>query len=269
MIKPRSPIFWPGFRAMLKQQFLLLTRYPVNLMANFLLVLVLVIVVTLAITVFAPQGMAPRFSSITLYGFVIYIFLTHTIWTVGFSLQKEKVEGTLTSLYLSPASRFATLLARSLVALAWTALASSVGLLIAQVFTGPLAFARPWLALGILLLTISGFIGLGFAIAGLALRFGETVELLANLLEFGLMGLCAIFFPFSVLPGPLQNIARAIPLSYAVDAFRTVSLGLAQPELLPLEAELIIVAAAGLLGPGLGYIIYLINEKSIRQQGAL
>jgi ABC-2 type transport system permease protein len=263
------PMFWSSFRAMLKQQFLLLTRYPINLVANFLLVLVMVIVVTLVITLFAPPSMAPRFRGITLYGFVIYIFLTHTIWTVGFSIQKEKVEGTLTGLYLSPASRFSMLLARSLVALSWTAIAGTIGLMVAQAFTGPLVFHQPWLALGILLLTISGFIGLGFAIAGFTLRFGETVELAANVLEFGLMGLCAVFFPFSVLPATLQNIARAIPLSYSVDAFRTVSMGLAQPELLPLRTELIIVAITGVLGPPVGYLIYLINEKNLRQQGAL
>jgi ABC-2 type transport system permease protein len=269
MKETASPVFWPGFRATLKQQFLLLTRYPVNLVANFLLVLVMVIVVTLVITLFVPQGMELQFRGITLYGFVIYIFLTHTIWSVGFSIQKEKVQGTLTSLYLTPTSRFSTLLARALVVLSWTAIASAVGLLIAQTFTGPLAFHQPWLALGILVMTVSSFIGLGFAIAGFTLRFGETVELVANVLEFGLMGLCALFFPFSVLPAPLEKATRAIPLSYSVDAFRTVSLGQPQPELLPLKAELVIVALAGLLGPLLGYIIYLINEKSIRRQGTL
>jgi len=269
MKETQLPVFWSSFRAMLKQQVLLLTRYPINLVANFLLVLIVVIVVTLAITLFAPPEMASKFRGITLCGFVIYIFLSHTIWTVGFGIQKEKVEGTLTSLYLSPASRFSTLLARSVVGLAWTAIAGTGGLLIALVFTGPLTFHQPWLALGILLLTISGFIGLGFAIAGFTLRFGETVELAANVLEFGLMGLCAFFFPFSVLPAALQNVARVIPLSYSVDAFRTVSLGQAQPELLPLRAELIIVAVTGLLGPLVGYIIYLINEKSIRQRGTL
>lgn len=269
MIDPAALVIWSSFRAMLKQQFVLLTRYPVNLAANFLLVLIVMIVVTLAITLFAPPEMAAKFRGITLCGFVIYIFLTHTIWTVGFGIHKEKVEGTLTSLYLSPASRFFTLLARSVVGLLWTAVAAGIGLLIALLFTGPLTFHQPWLALGILLLTIGGFIGLGFAIAGFTLRFGETVELVANVLEFGLMGLCALFFPFSILPAGLQNIARVIPLSYSVDAFRTVLLGLSQPELLPLAVELIIVAVTGLLGPVVGYLIYSINEKSIRQRGIL
>ncbi len=258
-----------SFRAMLKQQFLLLTRYPVNLLANFLLVLVVVIVVTLVITIFAPAGTETRLRGMTLYGFVIYIFLSHTIWTVGLGIQKEKMEGTLPSLYLTPASRFLTLLARSIVTLSWTGVAGFIGLLAAQVITGPVLFHNPGLALAILLLTVSGLIGLGFAIAGFALHFGESIELVANIFEFGLMGLCAFFFPFSVLPPALQNIARLIPLSYAVDAFRTVSLGEAQPELLPLNQELMIIGATGLLGPLFGYIIYLFSERKARQQGTL
>jgi ABC-2 type transport system permease protein len=261
--------FWLSFRAMLKQQLLILTRYPVNLVANFLLVLLPVIVVVFSMTLFAPAALEAQLRGVALYGFLIYIFLSHTIWTAGLSIYREQVEGTLGSFYLSPASRFLTLLARSMVTLAWTGIAGLLGLLLAQLVTGPLTLHNPTLTLIILLFTISGLIGLGFAIAGLALRFGETIELVANLLEFGLMGLCAFFFPFSILPTPLQTLTRFIPLSYAVDAFRTVALGNSQPELLSLGAELTIVILTGLLGPPLGYLIYHLNERAVRQQGML
>ena len=258
-----------SFRAMLKQQFLLLTRYPVNLIANFLLVLVMVIVITLVVMMFVPAAAGPTIRGITLYGFVIFIFLSHTIWTVGLSVQREKTEGTLTSLYLTPASRFLSLLSRAVVTLAWTTVACIAGLLAAQAITGPLPLYNPGLALVILLFTISGLVGLGFAIAGLALHFGESIELVANILEFSLIGFCAFFFPFAVLPPALQSVSRLIPLSYSVDAFRTVALGLDRPELLPLEIELVIIISTGILGPILGYVIYHVNEKNARRQGML
>ncbi len=254
---------------MIKQQFLLLTRYPVNLVANFLLILIIVVAMILIVTIFTPESAQSRLRGITLYGSVVYIILSQTIWTVGMSIQKEQIEGTLTSFYLTPASRFLTLLARSIVVLSWTGIASFIGFVSVQVITGPLSFHNTWLALGILLFTASSLIGLGFAIAGLALRFGETIEIIANLLEFGLVGLCAFFFPFSVLPPALESMARLIPLSYAVDAFRTVALGETQPELLSLNLELAIVVVTGLLSPLLGYLIYLINENNIRQRGIL
>jgi ABC-2 type transport system permease protein len=258
-----------SFGAMLKQQFQLLTRYPVNLIANFSLVLVMVIVVTLVVMMFVPAEAESTARGITLYGFVIFIFLSHTIWTVGLSVQREKTEGTLTSLYLTPASRFLSLLSRAVVTLAWTTVACVVGLLLAQAITGPLPLYNPGLALVILLFTISGLIGLGFAIAGFALHFGESIELVANILEFSLIGFCAFFFPFSVLPPALQTVSRLIPLSYSVDAFRTVALGLDQPELFSVEIEMIIVISTGILGPIVGYTIYHLNEKRARQQGKL
>jgi len=247
-----------SFRAMLKQQFQLLTRYPVNLIANFLLVLVMVIVVTLVVVMFVPAEAGSTTRGITLYGFVM---------TVGLSVQREKIEGTLTGLYLTPASRFLSLLSRAVVTLAWTTIACVGGLLVAQAITGPLPLYNPGLALIILLFTVSGLVGLGFAIAGLALHFGESIELVANILEFSLIGFCAFFFPFAILPRALQTVSRLIPLSYSVDAFRTVALGLGQPELLPLGVELVIIISTGIVAPLLGYAIYHLNEKKARQQG--
>lgn len=256
-----------SFRAMLKQQFLLLARYPANLLANFVLVLVMVLVVTLAVTLFAPPETAQRLKGITLSGFILSIFLSHSIWIVGLGLHKEKTEGTLTGLYLTPASRFLTLLARAIIVVIWTGLAGGLGLLLARLVVGPFYFHNPLLALAILMCTISSLIGLSFAMAALALLGGESVELLANLLEFGLMGVCAFFFPFSVLPPWLLTVTRFIPLSYAVDAFRTVTLGAVRPELLSLPAELVIVAASGVAGPLLGYLLYLASETKARRQG--
>ena len=256
-----------SFRAMLKQQFLLLARYPANLLANFVLVLVMVLVVTLAVTLFAPPETAQKLKGVTLSGFILSIFLSHSIWIVGLGLYKEKTEGTLAGLYLTPASRFLTLLARAIIVLIWTSLAGGLGLLLARLVVGPFYFHNLGLALVILICTISSLIGLSFVIAALALRSGESVELLANLLEFGLMGVCAFFFPFSILPPPLLTLTRFIPLSYAVDAFRTVSLGAARPELLSLQAELVIVAASGIAGPVLGYAFYLASETKARRQG--
>ncbi len=258
-----------SFRAMLKQQAQLLTRYPVNLIANFSLVLVMVIMVTLVVMMFIPPDTGPILRGITLYGFVIYIFLSHTIWTVGMSIQREQTEGTLVTLYLTPASRFLLLLSRAVVTLAWTSVACVLGLLAAQAITGPLPLNNLGLLLVILIFTVSGLVGLGFALAGLALHFGESIELIANILEFGLMGLCAFFFPFSVLPPALQAIARLIPLSYSVDAFRTVALNAGPPELLPLPAELGIIITTGLIAPILGFVLYHFSEKSARRRGSL
>ena len=203
-----------------------------------------------------------------MYGFIIYLFLSHTLWNTGMGIHKEKTAGTLSSFYLSAAPRFLNLWARATATLLWTSVAGVLGLLAARMITGPLTVQQPWLALGILFFTVSGLLGLGFAVAGLALLFGESVEIVSNVLEFGLMGICALFYPFSILPAPLLTLARFIPLSYGVDAFRAVAMGV-QPELLSLNAELIIVAVSGLLSPLTGYLFFRYCELKVRKNGML
>ncbi|MFQ5612276.1 MAG: ABC transporter permease, partial [Anaerolineae bacterium] len=258
---------WPLLGAMLKQQWLLLSRYPVNLIANFSLVLVGVVGLTVAVSLFAPAeaGAALDFGRLALYGFAIYLFLSGSLWTIGLGVQRERLQGTLESLYLSPAPRPLSLAARALLGWGWTAVAAAIGLGIAQAIIGRVPFHQPGLALLILAGILGQFLGLGLVLAGLGLLLGESVELLSNLLEFGLLALCAFFFPFSVLPAPVQVISRLIPLSYAVDAFRTALLGFPSgyPELGSFGVELALVLAAGLLAPVAGYGLYALAERRL------
>jgi ABC-2 type transport system permease protein len=254
------------FWMMVKQQGLLLWRYPLNMIANFVMVLVMVLVVTLLVSMFTQAGQA---KDMALYGFAVYLFLNHTIWTIGIGVYKDRVAGALSTFYLSPTSRFWHLAARATVALLWTTIAAAIGLVVAQFFVGRLQVQQAWLVLGILSFTISGLVGFGFAIAGLALLFGESIEIIANLIEFGLIGLCALFFPFSILPPALLAVSRLIPFSYGIDALRSVALGLPQPELLPLNLELVIVVVFGLLSPLIGYALYHLCETKMRRQGLL
>lgn len=264
-INPMNVALWQ----MVKYQGLLLWRYPLNMVANFVMTLVMMLVVTLLVSMFAQAEAAGPAREIALYGFVVFLFLNQTVWTIGMGIYKDWVAGALTSFYLSPASRFWHLIARAVVVLLWTTLAATIGLILAQGFVGPLQLRQPWLVLSILCFTISGVVGFGFAIAGLALLYGESIEIMANLLEFSLIGLCAFFFPFSVLPPALRTISRFIPLSYCIDALRTVALGHPYPELLPLNLELFIVLAFGLAGPLTGYLVYHLCETRTRQQGLL
>jgi ABC-type multidrug transport system permease subunit len=95
--------------------------------------------------------------------------------------------------------------------------------------------------------------------------------LAANALQFVFMGLCAMLFPFSVLPHQVLLVSRAIPLSYCVDAFRSTLMGYPEgfPELLPIETEVVIVTVFGLVMPVLGYGLYKIAEKHARVRGTL
>ena len=85
------------------------------------------------------------------------------------------------------------------------------------------------------------------------------------------MILCAMFFPFSVLPDSVLKISKLIPLSYGVDLFRSSLMGYPEgfPELLPVNQEFLIILLFGIITPALGYLLYRKAEKKVRTDGSL
>lgn len=268
--------FFSTLVAMAWKELLIMLRYPVEFVASFGQVFLIVISLTLAGLMFSPQGVRPTegtsaTAGIVVYGFILFMFLSDTLWTIGYNVRRDQKQGTLEQLYLSPASKFANLLSRIVVTLIWTGLLCLMSAWLMSALIGRLPAQNIPLALLILALTLSGTFGTGFAFAALTLRIKETAQTLANLIQFAFMVLCAPFFPFSALPEVLQWVARAIPLSYGVDAFRSVLMGLpaGTPELAPLSVELAIVAAFGILMPMLGYWLYQREENTARMKGTL
>jgi ABC-2 type transport system permease protein len=210
-------------------------------------------------------------SGVVVYGFILFIFLSDTLWSIGVNVRHEQVQGTLEQLYLSPASKFANLVSRVTNLLLWTGSLSIVSMFVMRAILGNFPAENIGLGLAILAFSLSGTFGLGFAFAAVTLRLKEAANTLANLLQFAFLILTANFFPFSALPEPVLWVSRIIPLSYTVDAFRSTLLGYPPgfPELAPIEIELVIVAAFGILMPILGYWLYRRAEDHARRTGSL
>jgi ABC-2 type transport system permease protein len=68
------------------------------------------------------------------------------------------------------------------------------------------------------------FIALGYVIAAFA-RTEETASATTSVLQFPLMFLSGIFFPFALMPPVLQAIGALMPLTYLGDALRQVMVG--------------------------------------------
>lgn len=263
------------FLAMIKKEFIIQLRYPVEFVASFAQVFLIVLVLTLAGLMFAPQGVNSESSSevtgLVVYGFVIFMYLSDTLWSIGFNVRREQKQGTLEQLYLSPASKFAALASRVALTLFWTGLLSIAAALLMSSLLGELPVKNGPLAVYILIMTLSGTFGTGFAFAALTLRIKEAAQTAVNLLQFGFMIFCAPFFPFSALPEPLLWISKAIPLAYGVDAFRSTLMGYPNgfPELAPIGVELGIVTLFGVAMPLLGFWLYRQAENQARRRGSL
>lgn len=267
-IRAEISAFW----AMVRKELIVMTRYPVNFIASFAQVFLIVTIFTLAGLTFSPDGQGSlEISGVIVYGFIIFIFVSDTLWTIGYNLRHEQVQGTLEALYLSPANKFANLVSRVANLLIWTGLLSLMSTIVMRALLGNLPVENPGLALYILAFTLLGTFGVGFAFAALTLRIREAAQTMANLLQFAFLIFGANFFPFSALPDSLVFISKLIPLSYGVDAFRSTLMGYPPgfPELAPIETELWIVTIFGIIMPILGYYLYRGQENFARKNGTL
>jgi ABC-2 type transport system permease protein len=264
--------------AMSRKELTIMLRYPVELVASFGQIFLIVVILTLAGLTFSAGG--PRagagtasgnVAGLVVYGFILFLFLSDTLWNIGYNVRREQKQGTLEQLYLSPASKFNSLLSRVTVNLVWTSALSLTSMAIMSLLFASLPVHNLPLGLAILAFALAGTFGAGFAFAALTLRVREAGQTLANLFQFIFMVICAPFFPFSVLPEPVRFVSRLIPLSYGVDAFRSTLMGYPAgfPELAPLPVELAIVGAFGLLMPVVGFWLYRREENRARRNGSL
>ena len=272
--RPSINAYLSTFWAMARKELIVMARYPVEFIASFGQVFIIVAIFSLAGLTFSgrgSEGMQASASGVVIYGFVLFMFLSNTLWDIGYRVRHDQVQGTLEQLYLSPASKFASLVSRVTNTLVWTSLLSAAGAALMAVMIGRLPVQNPWLGLYLLVMAVSGTFGVGFAFAALTLRIKESAQTMANLLQFAFIILCANFFPFSALPPILQSVARVIPLAYAVDAFRSTLMGYPPgfPELAPIGLEIVVVSAFGVLMPVAGYYLYRRAEDHARRSGSL
>lgn len=127
----------------------------------------------------------------------------------------------LSNLYVSPLSSV-----EYLGSLMITALLKSLIVLILVGIIMRLAFGFDLLEIGIINLALH-FLNLtifswsmGIFILGLIYRFGTRIQALSWGLIFLFQPLSAAFFPLSVLPEPLQKIAKFVPTSYVFESAR-------------------------------------------------
>lgn len=262
------------FAAMARKELVIMARYPVEFVASFGQIFLIVAIFTLAGLTFSQPGPEPdqgTVSGVVVYGFVLFMFISDTIWTLGYEVRQEQVQGTLEQLYLSPANKFANLTSRVVTILLWTSLLCVAAVTLMTALLGRLPFHNGLLGGYILVMALFGTFGMGFALAALTLRIKEAAQTVAILLQFAFLILCAIFFPFSSLPPAIERVSRLIPFSYAVDAFRSTLMDYPEgfPELAPIEVEIVIVTVFAIVMPVVGYYLYRRAEDHARRTGSL
>lgn len=200
-------------------------------------------------------------------GTVLWMWLNMTLWDVGLYLRSEQMHGTLESNWLCPTWRVSLMLGGALAKLLVSVVFLAVSLLEFRLAFGVHVLGgNLGLALLALLLTIPTIHGIGVAFASLVLRFKE-----ANAMVFLVRGLfmifCGITFPLAVLPGWMQSVAAALPLTYSIRALRGAMLTGATFE--QLRGDLLALALFAIASPLAGYALFAVVERGARRRGDL
>ncbi|MFX0087683.1 MAG: ABC transporter permease [Candidatus Hodarchaeota archaeon] len=261
-------LWWNQFCSMTKKEFTVLTRYKFSFIISFIQIFLIMFLFTAAALILTPPDKASYGVGLMYYSFVLFMFISSALWDIGNSLREEQYQGTLESLFMAPISYFSSLLSRIIVNLIWIGSNVIVTFFTMSIVFGSLPVENVVLGIFVLVLSMLVCFGFSFGFAGLALRYKESMNTLTNFMQFALMVFCAMFFPFSALPDIIVIVSRLIPLSYCVDLFRSTMIGV-QPELLPLEFELIIILFFAIALPIFGIIFFRRTVQTAKKDGNL
>jgi ABC-2 type transport system permease protein len=137
------------------------------------------------------------------------------------AISQEKEVGTLDGMMVAPINRLSIIVGKTLAQTARGLLQGVLILILASVLFGVTIQGSILLVFGLLLLGVFSFVGLGVVLTSFA-KDQETAMMIMMTLMFPMMFLSGVFFPVQQMPWYMQDISKALPLTYAADALRKV-----------------------------------------------
>ena len=160
------------------------------------------------------------------------------------AISQEKEVGTLDGMMVAPINRLSIIVGKTLAQTARGLIQGVLILILASLLFGVSIQGSILLVFALLLLGVFSFVGLGVVLTSFA-KDQETAMMVMMTLMFPMMFLSGVFFPVQQMPWYMQNISKALPLTYAADALRKVMvLGAGIPEI---STELAILIAFGVV----------------------
>jgi len=156
------------------------------------------------------------------------------------AISHEREVGTLDGMMVAPVSRFAVILGKTLAQTARGMLQGTIILALAVALFGVTIHGSILLIFALLLVGVFSFVGLGIVITSFA-KDQETAMMVMMALMFPMMLLSGVFFPTQQMPWYMQNISKALPLTYAATALRKVMVLGADVSMIATEFSVLII----------------------------
>ena len=263
--------------AVLRKEWIVLRRYPTWVVAVLVWpALFPAMYVFMARALSGPEGQAvAAFSDVAgtedyvgylLFGTTLWMILNMALWNLGSHLRMEQIRGTLEATWTTPASRLGMLLGASGMQLVQSAGFLAPTLLIVRWVYGFSLHGDPLLLLALLVLSLLPVIGLGIVFASMVLWLKEI-----NSFVFLVRGVFMVFagmtYPIEVLPGWMQKVSAALPLTYAIRSMRAV--GLTGAGWADVRQDALALAVFSVVFLALGVAAFRLVERHGQKTGAL
>ena len=147
------------------------------------------------------------------------------IYGMTMTIANERQFGTLSPLLATPANRVALFLGRALPVIVNGLVVSGFGFAVGLAFLDfDLAAEDAGGLVVVVVITVASCTALGMLLGSVGLR-ARDVFFLSNLVYFLMLLVCGVNIPVDELPGWLEAISRAIPLTHGIEAAREVAAG--------------------------------------------
>jgi ABC-2 type transport system permease protein len=200
-------------------------------------------------------------------GWSVYMWIITTVWGPGSSLRKERMQGSLESLFLTPVSRFTLLFGPSTTQLVPAAAQFvAVGLVMRFVFGVPLGPGQILAGVLVVIASIPLLFALGSLVAISVLRVRDSGGV--NSAVRGLVAiLCGITYPVAVLPEWVHPISHALPITTILDTLRSAVLG--SPAFADVWSRVVLLLVLGAALGGAAIALLHLTMRSVRRAGSL
>jgi ABC-2 type transport system permease protein len=197
-------------------------------------------------------------------GNAIQLTAINGVFGVVQTVANERQYGTLPILLGSPANRLVTFAGRAFIHVIDGIIGVALGLVLAlALYRIDLSHANLGLLAGCVVLTSLTTAGLGLLFGSVGLIMRDAI-IIGNSIYYLMLVVCGINFPVSRMPGTLQAVAYALPLTRGVQAAREAVAGASWAHVSGLLIGELAVGAAYALA---GYALFLLLERASRRGG--
>jgi ABC-2 type transport system permease protein len=162
------------------------------------------------------------------------------------AISYEKDIGTLDGMLAAPIKKISIILGKTLAQTIRGLIQGLIVLLLAVLLFNVEIYGSLLLVFLILFLNVFSFVGLGILITSFTGK-EETATMMMMTIMFPMMFLSGVFFPIQQMPGFMQAISKALPLTYAADAMRKVMILGADITAIPIDLIFLTVFGGVLL----------------------